>query len=79
MKAKDALVAEGETNEAKAGYLLFAALADVDVRVIEELDIEDFEAVSEKVVPLMGKSAMAAVKAAKEKAAQEESPSSGET
>lgn len=61
MKAKDALVAEDETNKARAGYLIFAALAGVDIAVIEELDIEDLEKVGEAVVPLMGKSASAAV------------------
>lgn len=59
MKAKDALVAEEETNKARAGYLIFAALAGVDVSVIEELDIADLEKVGEAVVPLMGKSASA--------------------
>lgn len=59
MKAKDTLVAEGEENKAKAGFLLFAALADVDVELIEELDVEDLETIGEKVTPLMGKSATA--------------------
>ncbi|HEV7293115.1 MAG TPA: phage tail assembly protein [Devosia sp.] len=61
MKAKDALVAEGETNQAKAGYLLYAALAGVDVQIIEELDIEDLEKIGEAIIPLMGKSAAAAM------------------
>src|SRR5690554_3218328 len=74
MKAKDALVAEDETNKARAGYLMFAALADVDISVIEELDIEDLETIGEAVVPLMGKSARAEIKKA-----LEGSPSAGET
>ncbi len=60
MKAKDALLGEGQTSQLQTGYKLYAALADVDVAVIEELDMDDFEAVSEKIVPLMGKSAAAA-------------------
>ena len=65
MKAKDALVAEDEQNKARAGYRMFASLADVDVAVIEELDIEDLETIGEAVVPLMGKSARAAIEKAK--------------
>ncbi|MBP1852110.1 phage tail assembly protein [Rhizobium halophytocola] len=61
MKAKDALIAEGEANQTRAGYLLFAALAGVDLKVIEELDIEDLETISEAIVPLMGKSAAKAL------------------
>lgn len=64
MKAKDALVAEDESNKARAGYLMFAALADVDLAVIEELDIEDLEKIGEAIVPLMGKSGKAALEAA---------------
>lgn len=71
MKAKDALVAEGVESEARAGYLLFAALADVDVALIEELDVEDLETIGEKVIPLMGKSAAAKLTEVK--------PSPGET
>ncbi|KAB2752912.1 phage tail assembly protein [Brucella anthropi] len=57
MKAKDALVAEGVESEALAGYLLFAALAGVDVDLIKELDVEDMETIGERISPLMGKSA----------------------
>lgn len=63
MKAKDTLVAEDEDNKARAGFLLFAALAEVDVELIEELDVEDLETIGERIEPLMGKS-VAAKKAA---------------
>lgn len=56
MKAKDTLVAENTENNVKAGFLMFAALAGVDVDVIEELDADDLETIGEKVAPLMGKS-----------------------
>ena len=56
MKAKDSYVAEGEQNQARAGFMLFAALAGVDVEVIDELDIEDLERVGEVIQPLLGKS-----------------------
>lgn len=69
MKAKDAIIAEGETSQARAGYLLFASLAGVDVKLIEELDIEDVEKIAEAIVPLMGKSAGEALKTAKAKGA----------
>jgi hypothetical protein len=70
MKAKDALVAEGENNQAKAGYLLFAALAGVDVDLIMELDIEDLEKIGEAITPLMGKSAAVALEGRKRAASQ---------
>ncbi|NMG39794.1 phage tail assembly protein [Chelativorans sp. ZYF759] len=60
MKAKDTLVAEAEKNQTRAGYMLFAALAGVDLALIEELDVEDLEQIGERIVPLMGKSAVAA-------------------
>ncbi|MFN4098141.1 MAG: phage tail assembly protein [Pararhodobacter sp.] len=65
MKAKDTLIAEGEANKVRAGYMLFAALAGVDLALIEELDVEDLGTIGEKVAPLMGKSAMAALEQAK--------------
>ena len=55
MKAKDALVADGEQNQVMAGYRLFAALADVPVEVILELEMLDLAKVGEEVAPLMGK------------------------
>ena len=65
MRAGDAFVAEGEENQARAGYLLFAALAGVDLAVIEKIDMEDMERVAEEVTPLMGKSAAEAIEAQK--------------
>lgn len=55
MKARDALVAEGEENQTMAGFKIFAALADVPVEVILELDMVDLAKVGEEVAPLMGK------------------------
>ncbi|OJY07179.1 MAG: hypothetical protein BGP07_16750 [Rhizobiales bacterium 63-22] len=63
MKGKDTLVAEGVESQVRAGYMIFAALAGVDVELIEELDLVDLETVGEKVAPLMGKSVQAAVDA----------------
>lgn len=63
LKAGDLLVAEDEANPVKAGYLIYAAMAGVDVEVINELDIDDFETVTEKVAPLMGKSAAKLIQA----------------
>lgn len=74
MKARDALIAEDETNKARAGYLMFAALAEVDVAVIEELDVEDLETIGEAVAPLMGKSAARMMQEA-----TDNPPSDGET
>lgn len=55
MKARDALVAEGEASQVMAGYKLFAALADVPVEVILELEMLDLAKVGEEVAPMMGK------------------------
>lgn len=62
MKARDALVAEGEGNQVMAGYHMFAALAGVDVEVILELDMEDLTELGAKVAPLMGKRGAALMK-----------------
>ena len=51
MKARDALAGEGIESEVRAGYAIFAVLANVDIAMIEDLDIEDLA----KVAPLMGK------------------------
>lgn len=40
---------------------MFAAMADVPMPVIDELDMDDFERLSEELVPLMGKSARSLV------------------
>lgn len=59
MKARDTLVGEGEGNQISAGYKMFAALADVSLDVILELDVEDLAEVGAAVAPLMGKRAVA--------------------
>jgi hypothetical protein len=55
MKARDALTAEGEESQIMAGYKLFAALADVPVEVILELEMVDLAKIGEEVAPMMGK------------------------
>ena len=72
MKARDALVAEGEESQVMAGYKLFATLADVPLEVILDLDMTDLVKVGEEVAPLMGKLPAA-------KAAAGETPSLGGT
>lgn len=62
MKARDSLVGEGEENQTMAGYKIFAALADVSVEVILDLDMEDLVELSAKVAPLMGKRGVALLK-----------------
>ena len=62
MKARDALVGEEETSQVMAGYRMFAALADVPVEVILDLDMEDLSEVASKAATMMGKSALAAIK-----------------
>lgn len=62
MKARDALVGEEETSQVMAGYRMFAALADVPVEVILDLDMEDLTEVATQAATMMGKPALAAIK-----------------
>ncbi|WEK04573.1 MAG: phage tail assembly protein [Candidatus Devosia phytovorans] len=55
MKGRDALLGEGEQSEVMAGYKLFAALAQVDVDVVLDLDMEDLTELGVAIAPLMGK------------------------
>ncbi|MEO9648468.1 MULTISPECIES: phage tail assembly protein [Alphaproteobacteria] len=55
MRAGDALVAEGTEDEVIAGYLLMAALCDVDIEVIKMVDIEDMEKLSGAMEVMLGK------------------------
>ena len=71
MKAKDLVAGDLVTGETRKSFAIFASMADVPIAVIEELDVDDFERLGEVAAPLMGKSAMAAIKAAKDKAERE--------
>lgn len=68
MKAKDLVAGDLVTGDTRKSFAIFASMAGVPIGVIEELDIDDFERLSEVAGPLMGKSAGAAIKAAKEAA-----------
>jgi phage FluMu protein gp41 len=74
-KAKDLIASDAVSGEARKSMALYASMGDVPIKVIEELDLDDFEDVSEKVVPLMGKKATAAAA----KLAAEKSDSKQET
>lgn len=73
MKGKDALIAEDEPNQLKAGWMLYAALSGVPWEVFAEMTNDDMENLVEKTAICMGKRAAAEMK--KIKAAQ----SDGET
>jgi hypothetical protein len=62
MRVGDTLIAENETNQAKSGYMLFAALAGVDLEVIMKLDMLDLMKISEGLETLMGKQLLSKVK-----------------
>lgn len=70
MKSKDTLSAENTSEDLDAGLALYAALAQVPVETIHELDTDDLERISEAVAPLMGKSAMKGLAEVKAKAQQ---------
>jgi hypothetical protein len=71
MKAKDLVAAEigGKSGDAGRTMGMLASMADVPIPVITELDIDDFNALSATVAPLMGKSAAAAIAKAPDAAA----------
>ena len=70
MKARDGLTGEGETDQTRAGYRIFAELAGVPLDVILDLDMEDLAEVGAAVTPLMGKRAQALAKSMEAKASQ---------
>ena len=69
MKARDLVAGDLVSGETRKAFAIFASMADVPIQVIEELDVDDFEAVGREAAPLMGKSAraLAAKMAAAEK------------
>ena len=71
MKAGDLVAGDLVTGETRKTFAIFASMADVPIQVIEDLEIDDFERLGEVAAPLMGNSAMAALKAAAAKAAAE--------
>ena len=68
MKARDLVAADLITGETRKSFAIIASMAGVPIGVVEDLDIDDFERLSEVAAPLMGKSALAAINAAKEEA-----------
>lgn len=70
MKAKDLVAGDLVSGETRKAFAIFASMADVPIGVIEDLDLDDFERLGEVAAPLMGKSAAAAMKAAKVKAGE---------
>lgn len=68
MKAKDLVAGDLVSGETRKSFAIIASMAGVPIGVIEELDVDDFERLSEVATPLMGKSAQAAIAAAREKA-----------
>lgn len=67
MKAKDLVAGDLVDGETRKSFAILASMAGVPIGVIEELDVDDFERLSEVATPLMGKSAQAAIAAAKGK------------
>jgi hypothetical protein len=65
MKAKDLVAGDLVTGETRKSFAIIASMAGVPIGVIEELDVDDFEQLSEVATPLMGKSAQAAIEAVK--------------
>ena len=65
MKAKDLVAADLVSGDTRKSFAIVASMAGVPIGVVEELDIDDFEKLSEVATPLMGKSAKAAIESAK--------------
>jgi SpoVK/Ycf46/Vps4 family AAA+-type ATPase len=49
------------TSETRKSFAIIASMAGAPIGVVEDLDIDDFERLSEVAAPLMGKSAMAVI------------------
>lgn len=54
-KAKDLVQADLVKGETRRGLAIMASMAGVPLPVFEELEMEDFEAISAEVAALMGK------------------------
>lgn len=63
MRAGDALVTEKETSQIKANWALLGLLSGKPPALFEMLDVDDRDAIEDKVTPLMGKRMVAMVKA----------------
>ena len=61
MKAKDLVAADLVGGEIRKAFAIFGSMAGVPIQVIEDLDMDDFEKLSEEGAPLMGKSAVKAL------------------
>lgn len=61
MKAKDLVAADLVTGQSRKSFAIFASMASVPIQVIEALDMDDFDKLSQEATPLMGKSAEKAV------------------
>ena len=57
MKTKHIVAMDKVQGEMRKTVVLFASMADVPLAVIEDLDMDDFERLSDEIVPLMGNSA----------------------
>ncbi|MEL6752306.1 MAG: phage tail assembly protein [Pseudomonadota bacterium] len=69
MKTRDTYAGEDEEDPNLAGLRLYARLAGVEMDVMDEVDIDDLEIITEAAIPLMGKSAARIAKAEREKLA----------
>jgi hypothetical protein len=67
MKAKDLVSGDLVDGEARKSMAIFASMASVPLSVIEDLDIDDFNAIATRCASLMGKLAATAMGAAAEK------------
>lgn len=68
MKAGDLVAADLVEGATRKSFAILASMAGVPIQVIENLDIDDLERLNEVASPLMGKSALAAIEAAREQA-----------
>jgi len=62
MRVRHLVAMDKVDGQMRKTVALFAAMADVPIPVIDALDMDDFERLTEEVVPLMGNSARSLVK-----------------
>lgn len=75
MRVRHMVAMDKVKGEMRQTVALFASMADVPMKVIDELDMDEFERLSEELVPIMGNSARSMMdKARAEAEAEAEDP-----
>lgn len=75
LKGKDLVAMDSVKGEVRKSMAMFASVCGVPLPVIEELPVDDFEALGEAMQPFLGRSARARIEAAAKAEAETAAPS----